>query len=53
MKVRKIEKKLSLNKSTIADLSVDEQKVLKGGTSATKLYDCETLPPRVCTRNGC
>lgn len=50
MKVKKIERKLSLNKNTVADLNVDELLVVKGGTGSTKLADCGTLPPRRCTR---
>jgi hypothetical protein len=55
MKVKKIEKKLTLNKKTVADLGIDEQKVIKGGTGSTKLVDCDTLPRIRCTQviGGC
>ena len=47
MKEKKIERKLELNKNTVADLDVDELNAAKGGY--TKLYDCISIPIRRCS----
>lgn len=53
MKTKKIEKKLTLSKATVAHLENVELVAIKGGTGSTKLYDCVTIPRINCTKNGC
>ncbi|MDQ1354404.1 MAG: hypothetical protein QG657_4713 [Acidobacteriota bacterium] len=53
MKTKKIEKKLTLSKATVANLENEELVAIKGGTGSTKLYDCVSIPIRRCTLDGC
>jgi hypothetical protein len=48
MKKRKLEKKLSLNKKTVAHLNHDSMKVLHGGERASYPNDCHTPLPAEC-----
>jgi len=51
MKTKKFEKKLTLSKTTVANLENEELLAIKGGTVATKLYDCVTIPRIKCTKD--
>lgn len=51
MKEKKIERKLTLNKNTVADLDMEELNAVKGGY--TKLADCVSIPIRRCSINAC
>ncbi|MCX6581947.1 MAG: class I lanthipeptide [Candidatus Aminicenantes bacterium] len=48
MKTKKFEKKLTLSKTTVANLEKEELNAIKGGT---KLYDCVTIPVLRCTNH--
>jgi natural product precursor len=59
MKAKQLEKKLVLNKETIADLNKEEMNFVYGGFSeesiclCTRASDCETIPKRQCTNQQC
>ena len=48
MKKIKLNKKLQLNKETIALLNVNEQNVIKGGATRTQTGDCTTCMDTCC-----
>lgn len=52
MKTKKFQKKLSLNKGTVAHLGSDEEKRVKGGCRPTDpsacTYDCPTTSAVLC-----
>lgn len=55
MKTKKFEKKLSLNKKTIADLEAGEQNAVKGGFGGTGRSFCwcyPSLPTCTCPYTG-
>lgn len=51
MRTKKFEKRLSLNKQTVANLNVGEMKKSKGGATEPAL--CTTLPIEVCSLDTC
>lgn len=53
MKTKKIEKKLTLSKVTVANLESEELVAIKGGTGSTKLYDCPSIPRTKCCSIDC
>ncbi len=53
MKIKKISKKLTLNKETVSNLAKDEQRLVLGGrVTVTCLPGCNTNETG-CTRAGC
>ncbi len=48
MKIKKFNKRLSLNKKTIADLNNKEMKNLHGGGPVSELTDCPSCRATVC-----
>ncbi len=48
MKKNKIQKKLTLNKETVADLENGEMKAVKGGIGCTAWDTCFTVPNSRC-----
>ncbi len=53
MKIKKISKKLTLNKETVSNLAKDEQRLVLGGrVTVTCPWGCQTNE-YLCTRAGC